>query len=155
MFSWRRIAVDWVTRELPLFDSSYEQFIRNIIYDLLAYFYIKITYQKNSLKTIFIICFSSLIHFYFTMMLLLTEILYNIFINEIYKKKNLQNFLKFNLILFISLFAVIYAVVYFLVHGIWLHHVPVHYERYHAHRKHCLAVQWDAWQYFSDNTHII
>ncbi len=80
---------------------------------LLAYFYIKITYQKNSLKTIFIICFSSLIHFYFTMMLLLTEILYNIFINEIYKKKNLQNFLKFNLRLFISLFAVMYAVGYF------------------------------------------
>tara|TARA_X000000950_G_C13909818_1_gene658533 strand:- start:748 stop:2865 length:2118 start_codon:yes stop_codon:yes gene_type:complete len=80
---------------------------------LLAYFYIKITYQNNSSKTILIICFSSLIHFYFTMMLLLTEILYNIFINEIYKKKNIQNFLKFYSKLFVSLFLVMYAIGYF------------------------------------------
>ena len=80
---------------------------------LLAYFYIKITSQKYSHKIIFIICFSSLIHFYFTMILLLSEFLYSIFINEIYKKKKLQSFLKFYSKLFVSLFLVMYMIGYF------------------------------------------
>ncbi len=80
---------------------------------LLAYFYIKIIHPKNFFKIILIICFSSLIHFYFTMMLLFIEFSYNIFINEIYKKKNIKIFLIFYLKLFVSLFSVMYVVGYF------------------------------------------
>lgn len=67
--------------------------------------------QKNLLsKKIFLIVISSLIHFYFTIILLIMNIIFSFFNNNL---KFSYNFLKENLLIFLSLLTTMYLVGYF------------------------------------------
>ncbi len=80
---------------------------------IFAYIYLEInTKIKNrfSLKVI-LITFSSLIHFYFTVMLLLMHLIFSI--DEKFKSKDIKNFLKEIFLLIIPLILTMYSVGYF------------------------------------------
>ena len=58
---------------------------------LLAYFFIKLQKPNNNRNIIIIMCLSTMIHFYFTMMIFFVEILHNIFIKKLFTKKIFLN----------------------------------------------------------------
>ena len=57
---------------------------------LLAYFFIKLQNLENNKNIIMIICLSTMIHFYFTMIIFFIEILHSIFIEKFFTKKKLS-----------------------------------------------------------------
>ena len=81
---------------------------------LLAYFLNKILADKKyyQMRNIFIICFSSLIHFYFTLMILWIE-LFHTFYNYLKEKKNIKDYLKYLFLIFIPLSLTMYLIGYF------------------------------------------
>ena len=73
---------------------------------LLAYFFIKLQNLENNKNIIMIICLSTMIHFYFTMIIFFIEILHSIFIEKFFTKKKIINYLKFYLYtIFFTLFT--------------------------------------------------
>ena len=81
---------------------------------ILAFFYNKVLCSKKYYleKNIFIICFSSLIHFYFTLMLLLIDLIQTFF-DYARKKKIIFRYIKYCFLLFIPLIITMYLVGYF------------------------------------------
>ena len=81
---------------------------------ILAFFYNKLFYDKKNyqIKSILIICFSSLIHFYFTLMLLWIEILHT-FLSYLKKKKIIKDYIKYLFLNLIPLVFIMYVIGYF------------------------------------------
>ena len=80
---------------------------------LLAYFFIKLQKPNNNRNIIIIMCLSTMIHFYFTMMIFFVEILHNIFIKKLFTKKNILKYLKFYLYAFFFTLFFMYMLGYF------------------------------------------
>ena len=80
---------------------------------LLAYFFIKLKNLENNKNIIMIICLSTMIHFYFTMMIFFAEILHGIFVKKFFMKKKIIKYFKFYLqVLFFTL-SFMYILGYF------------------------------------------
>ena len=80
---------------------------------LLAYFFIKLKNIENNKNIIIIICLSTLIHFYFTMMIIFVEILYGLLVEKFFSKKKIIRFLKFYLYMFLFTLLTMYIFGYF------------------------------------------
>ena len=75
------------------------------------YFYINENIEKKFLYNIFLIIFSTLVHFYFTIMLLIVYTIFAVF--NFFEKKDLQFHVKKLLILILALLPLMYVVGYF------------------------------------------
>lgn len=80
---------------------------------ILLYFFYKIKNFENNWYFIIIICLSTLIHFYFTMMIFSIEILHCIFIKKIFKNKKIFFQLKYYLYAFSFTILTMYLFGYF------------------------------------------
>ena len=101
-------------------------FIERILYHLslgghwliLSILYFEIINNKKYInyQRIFLVCFSSLVHFYFTVILYLITLIF-MFI-KLYKDKNYYYFFKVNLLIFFLLLVVMYVSGYFVIPAI-------------------------------------
>ena len=82
---------------------------------LLAYFFIKLKNVENNKNIIIMICLSTLIHFYFTMMILFVEILHSIFIEKFFTKNKFVRFFKYYFYIFFFTLLTMYLSGYFAI----------------------------------------